>query len=143
MVATHVLFPSPGVSCEVNIDDCASNPCTFGICRDGINRYDCVCQPGFTGGQVAAMERRSLEGEGEIIHLPWLGFVPLFALACPTRLPTLCPEVVRSLVGMRLSLYWLKFILEHRCCPDWIGVFLSGAKVILRANESDFVQVWG
>lgn len=92
---------------------------------------------------MAAMERRSLEGEGEIIHLPWLGFVPLFALACPTRLPTLCPEVVHSLVGMRLSLYWLKFILEHRCCPDWIGVFLSGAKVILRANESDFVQVWG
>ena len=44
-----------GVNCEVNIDDCASNPCTFGVCRDGINRYDCVCQPGFTGGQVAAM----------------------------------------------------------------------------------------
>lgn len=39
-----------GVNCEVNIDDCASNPCTFGVCRDGINRYDCVCQPGFTGG---------------------------------------------------------------------------------------------
>uniref|UniRef100_A0A8C6QHG6 Neurogenic locus notch homolog protein 3 n=1 Tax=Nannospalax galili TaxID=1026970 RepID=A0A8C6QHG6_NANGA len=38
-----------GVNCEVNIDDCASNPCTFGVCRDGINRYDCVCQPGFTG----------------------------------------------------------------------------------------------
>lgn len=51
---------SPGVNCEVNIDDCASNPCTFGICRDGINRYDCVCQPGFTGGQAAAMERGSL-----------------------------------------------------------------------------------
>lgn len=49
--------PSAGVNCEVNIDDCASNPCTFGICRDGINRYDCVCQPGFTGGQAAAMER--------------------------------------------------------------------------------------
>lgn len=52
--------PSPGVNCEVNTDDCASNPCTFGVCRDGINRYDCVCQPGFTGGQVAAMETGSL-----------------------------------------------------------------------------------
>lgn len=73
--------PAPGVNCEVNIDDCASNPCTFGICRDGINRYDCVCQPGFTGGQAAAMERGSLEGEGGIVHLSWPGFVPLFALA--------------------------------------------------------------
>lgn len=45
----HIPLPA-GVNCEVNIDDCASNPCTFGVCHDGINRYDCICQPGFTGG---------------------------------------------------------------------------------------------
>lgn len=56
----HLSLPA-GVNCEVDIDDCASNPCTFGVCRDGINRYDCVCQPGFTGGQVAAVE-----GEGPV-----------------------------------------------------------------------------
>lgn len=38
-----------GVNCEMNFDDCASNPCDDGICRDGINRYDCICKPGFTG----------------------------------------------------------------------------------------------
>lgn len=90
---------------------------------------------------MAAMERMSLEGEGEIIHLLWLGFAPLFALTCPKRLSTLCPEVVRSLISMRLSPYWLKFILEHRWWPDWIGVFLSGAKVILHENESYFMHV--
>lgn len=40
----------PGVNCEVNPDDCASDPCIHGVCQDGIDRYDCVCQPGFTGG---------------------------------------------------------------------------------------------
>ena len=40
----------PGVNCEVNPDDCASDPCVHGVCQDGIDRYDCVCQPGFTGG---------------------------------------------------------------------------------------------
>lgn len=38
-----------GINCEINYDDCASNPCDYGICKDGINRYDCVCKPGFTG----------------------------------------------------------------------------------------------
>lgn len=40
----------PGINCEVNPDDCASDPCVHGVCQDGIGRYDCVCQPGFTGG---------------------------------------------------------------------------------------------
>jgi len=40
----------PGVNCEVNPNDCASNPCVHGVCQDGVDRYDCVCQPGFTGG---------------------------------------------------------------------------------------------
>lgn len=38
-----------GTNCEINFDDCATNPCDYGICKDGINRYDCVCKPGFTG----------------------------------------------------------------------------------------------
>uniref|UniRef100_A0A672MX80 Neurogenic locus notch homolog protein 2-like n=1 Tax=Sinocyclocheilus grahami TaxID=75366 RepID=A0A672MX80_SINGR len=35
-----------GTNCEINFDDCASNPCDYGICKDGINRYECVCKPG-------------------------------------------------------------------------------------------------
>uniref|UniRef100_A0A8C2AFT3 Notch receptor 2 n=1 Tax=Cyprinus carpio TaxID=7962 RepID=A0A8C2AFT3_CYPCA len=38
-----------GVNCEINHDDCASNPCQHGTCEDGINEYKCVCKPGFTG----------------------------------------------------------------------------------------------
>ncbi|KAG8517651.1 Neurogenic locus notch protein 2, partial [Galemys pyrenaicus] len=40
---------SAGVNCEINFDDCASNPCVNGACLDGVNRYSCVCSPGFTG----------------------------------------------------------------------------------------------
>lgn len=39
----------PGVNCEINEDDCASNLCEFGECQDGINEYKCVCSPGYTG----------------------------------------------------------------------------------------------
>ncbi len=44
------IFLKTGVNCEVNIDECESNPCLNGAsCLDGINDYDCVCQAGFTG----------------------------------------------------------------------------------------------
>uniref|UniRef100_A0A3B3ZAP4 Uncharacterized protein n=1 Tax=Periophthalmus magnuspinnatus TaxID=409849 RepID=A0A3B3ZAP4_9GOBI len=36
------------VNCEINEDDCANNPCTYGECHDGINEYTCVCTPGYT-----------------------------------------------------------------------------------------------
>uniref|UniRef100_A0A8C7VA42 Notch receptor 2 n=1 Tax=Oncorhynchus mykiss TaxID=8022 RepID=A0A8C7VA42_ONCMY len=40
-----------GVNCEFNVDDCASNPCEYGECQDGINEYKCVCAPGYTGAK--------------------------------------------------------------------------------------------
>ncbi|HVV82388.1 MAG TPA: DNRLRE domain-containing protein [Kofleriaceae bacterium] len=39
-----------GVNCEVNANDCASNPCqNGGTCTDGANSYTCSCPAGFTG----------------------------------------------------------------------------------------------
>ncbi len=38
-----------GTNCEINIDECASNPCVNGDCIDQINGYVCDCAPGFTG----------------------------------------------------------------------------------------------
>lgn len=37
------------MNCEINENDCASNPCKHGECQDGINEYKCVCSPGYTG----------------------------------------------------------------------------------------------
>ena len=33
-----------GTDCETNIDDCFSNPCVNGVCREGINGYECECE---------------------------------------------------------------------------------------------------
>lgn len=39
-----------GAHCEVNINDCESNPClNGGSCKDEINSFRCFCVPGFVG----------------------------------------------------------------------------------------------
>ncbi len=39
-----------GTNCEIDIDDCASNPClNGGTCTDGVNSFTCQCPPEFTG----------------------------------------------------------------------------------------------
>lgn len=36
--------------CETNINDCASAPCANGArCEDGIDKFVCKCEPGYTG----------------------------------------------------------------------------------------------
>lgn len=44
-----LVFWFTGVNCEINLDDCKSNPCDYGKCIDKINGYECACEPGYTG----------------------------------------------------------------------------------------------
>uniref|UniRef100_A0A6B2E8N3 Putative cadherin egf lag seven-pass g-type receptor n=1 Tax=Phlebotomus kandelakii TaxID=1109342 RepID=A0A6B2E8N3_9DIPT len=39
-----------GRNCEVNINECESNPCSkYGTCVDEVGTYSCECEPGFEG----------------------------------------------------------------------------------------------
>jgi len=39
-----------GENCDENVDECASQPCENGQCRDRIDAYRCRCTEGWTGG---------------------------------------------------------------------------------------------
>jgi EGF-like domain/Dictyostelium (slime mold) repeat len=38
-----------GLFCEIDIDECESNPCVNGDCIDLVNGFACACLPGWTG----------------------------------------------------------------------------------------------
>ena len=39
-----------GTNCDVNVNDCSTNPCqNGGTCTDGVNGFVCQCPSGWTG----------------------------------------------------------------------------------------------
>lgn len=51
-ILSNQCFLHAGVNCEIDIDECVSNPCmNNATCQDGINNFTCKCQAGFSGYQ--------------------------------------------------------------------------------------------
>jgi hypothetical protein len=42
-----------GVTCQTNIDECASAPCVNGVCADAVDVYICTCTAGWSGANCA------------------------------------------------------------------------------------------
>lgn len=40
------IFVITGTICELDVQECSSNPCIHGDCIDENNSYTCVCQTG-------------------------------------------------------------------------------------------------
>lgn len=38
-----------GIRCEIDINECDSNPCRWGSCENRIGGYACLCDEGFEG----------------------------------------------------------------------------------------------
>ena len=52
--STSILIPFSLIG-AVEVDECASNPCTNGQCVDGSNQYTCYCNSGFMGTNCQSM----------------------------------------------------------------------------------------
>ncbi|KAL2306758.1 hypothetical protein Nmel_004695, partial [Mimus melanotis] len=38
-----------GPRCEINVNECSSNPCLHGYCYDIVDGFYCLCNPGYAG----------------------------------------------------------------------------------------------
>nr|XP_033817057.1 protein crumbs homolog 2 isoform X1 [Geotrypetes seraphini] len=66
-----------GKICQINIDDCESNPClNGGACQDLVNRYKCICNANFTGGHCEK------GNSGGLFPFPLIGVAVPVACAC-------------------------------------------------------------
>jgi hypothetical protein len=84
-----------GEQCQINIDDCAGNPCqNNGFCQDKIAAFACTCAEGFVGAKCETNVNVSFIVLGFmwfcvlffffILKLKWLSlFLSLFPLYSP------------------------------------------------------------
>ena len=58
-IELNLLTGYTGARCDVNINDCESQPCYFGgTCTDLVNGYSCACGAYFMGARCEAVIRQ-------------------------------------------------------------------------------------
>lgn len=92
-------FLFTGFNCQVNIDECASNPClNQGTCFDDISGYTCQCVLPYTG------ETCRCRGQGRCLVLPYCAkHLSFRVMACGSRC---CSKEIHP---------------GHPSCPHWLG----------------------
>uniref|UniRef100_A0A8C9V612 Crumbs cell polarity complex component 2 n=1 Tax=Scleropages formosus TaxID=113540 RepID=A0A8C9V612_SCLFO len=74
-----------GDRCEVEVDECESNPCQHGgSCVDRLDGFQCVCMPGFAGSHCENSKQEQKEG------------LPLLVVAVPVA----CCCILLAAVGL-------------------------------------------
>ncbi|KAM6985160.1 protein crumbs homolog 2a [Aplochiton taeniatus] len=74
-----------GDSCELELDECQSNPCSNGgSCLDRLNRFLCVCPGGFSGATCDTSKQSQRE------RVPWL----------VVAIPLVCFAILLVVVGL-------------------------------------------
>ena len=65
-----------GTLCTEEVNECDPDPCNHGAtCVDGVNKYTCICTPGYQGKCDLDLDKFYLCAWGQQVHMylyPWI-----------------------------------------------------------------------
>ena len=144
MIATDEYKPEfnwiAGKNCEINVDNCANQPCHHGHCIDGVDSFTCVCQPGFTGQLCQVQINECLSTPSPCMHGgQCVDLVGGFECKCPAGTGGLrCENNVNDCFSnpCQNKGKCIDGINRYTCeCPDGYAGQNCGKKIFLVLNQ--------